>query len=636
MPQLFREAAAVWGRRPAFARRIRGKSHDKVPQWEPIAYDRLFTEGAALATSLIELGVNARDRVCLLADNRMEWIVANYGIQLAGAADVPRGADVTESDILYIVPHSGASACFVEHLDLWKRIEPVKDQIPDVKLWILMDPKQKAPEGMVHMSDLIERGRTARESGDRRAEERSDGVRPDDLCTLIYTSGTTGAPKGVMLTNESMLFAVGLVPVPLGPNDRILSLLPVWHIFERVFEVVAISRGICTYYSSVRHLSEDFKIVQPTFMGSAPRLWESLYIRIKDGIGKIHPVRQILFHTAYFLSTLYKGSWNYMTRQNLRMGPTNPVLFGVGWVFHAIRWLLVVPFYGFFNVAVLESLRQGLGASLKGTVSGGGALPKHVDEFFNNIGIPVLEGYGMTETAAVLCAREPENLVLGTVGPVQGTTEMHIVDLNTGEVLYPNPKKPHNGRGLKGEIHVRGPQIMKGYYKNAEATKKTFDKDGFLNTGDLGMITFNNCLKIMGRSKDTIVLGNGENVEPVPIENRLLQSSLVDHVMLVGQDQKFLAALVVPSLEGFEERGVKLENLEAAASSEEVQKLLQKEIKGEISADNGFKSFERVPDFRLVSKPFEVGDELTNLFKLKRNVITEKYEDLITDIYKDS
>jgi long-chain acyl-CoA synthetase len=219
---------------------------------------------------------------------------------------------------------------------------------------------------------------------------------------------------------------------------------------------------------------------------------------------------------------------------------------------------------------------------------------------------------------------------------VQGTTEMHIVDLNSGEILYPNPNKPDNGRGLKGEIHVRGPQIMKGYYKNAEATKKAFDKDGFLNTGDLGMITHNNCLKIMGRSKDTIVLGNGENVEPVPIENRLLQSSLVDHVMLVGQDQKFLAALVVPSLEGFEERGVKLETLEAAAASEEVQKLLQKEIKGEISADNGFKSFERVPDFRLVSKPFEVGDELTNLFKLKRNVITEKYEDLITDIYKDS
>lgn len=634
MPTLFREAAAVWGPRPAFARRIKGKTHDKIPQWEPIGYDRLYAEGAALATSLIELGIAARDRVGLLADNRMEWIIANYGIQLAAAADVPRGADVTENDIHYIIPHSGATACFVEHLELWKRIEPLKGKLTEVKHWILMDPNQKAPDGMIHMSDLIARGHELRDGGDRRAEERTDAVTPGDLCTLIYTSGTTGAPKGVMLNNENMLFATGMLPLELGPNDRILSLLPVWHIFERIFEVVAISRGICTYYSSVRHLAEDFRIVQPTFMGSAPRLWESLYIRIKEGIGKAHPVRRALFYSAYGLATLYKGSWNFMTGQNLRMEKLNPILFGLGFIFHLVRWLLVVPWYGFFNVAVLERLRQGMGASLRGTVSGGGALPKHVDQFFNNIGIPVLEGYGMTETAAALTARSPNKLVLGTVGPVLGTTDLRIVDPGTGEVLYPNDQKPDGGRGLKGEIHVRGPQIMKGYYNNPEATAKAFDKDGYLNTGDLGMMTYNDCIKIMGRSKDTIVLANGENLEPVPIENRLLQSELIDHVMLVGQDQKFLGALIVPSLEGFENRGIKLASLADAAKNEQVHKLLQSEIKAEISAEHGFKAFERIHDIRVLDRTFEVGTELTNLFKLKRNVITEKYQDLIDDIYR--
>lgn len=636
MPRMYREAAAVWGRRPAFAHRVKGKvTETKDPLWEPTTYEQLYKDGAALATALIDLGVEGGDRVGLFADNRIEWIIANFGIQLAGCPDVPRGADVTENDVLHILPHSGATACFVETAKLWEMIKPLKSKLSGVRHWILMDPKDQASDGVLHMNDLIAKGHALRESGDRRAEARTDAVKAEDLATLIYTSGTTGQPKGVMLSHKNLLYGIERVVVELTPNDRILSLLPVWHIFERVFEIIAISRGICTYYSSVRHLAEDFRIVQPTFMGSAPRLWESLYIRIKDGLGKAHPVRRALFHTAYFLSSLYRGSLNWMLGHKLQLTKMNPIVYFVGWLLHFVRFLLVVPFYGFFNVAVLERLRQGLGASLKGTVSGGGALPKHVDEFFNNIGIPVLEGYGMTETAAVLCARRPDDLVLGTVGPPAEGTELRIIDLGSGEILYPNPQKPYNGKGLKGEIHVRGEQIMMGYYNNPEATAKVFDDARFLNTGDVGMVTFTGSVKIMGRSKDTIVLANGENVEPVPIENRLLQSTLIDNVMLVGQDQRFLAALIVPSLEGLQEHGIKIDTLEEAVGHEGARRLIGEEIRREISAEFGFKSFERVQDFRILGKTFEVGDELTNLFKLKRNVITEKYQNLVDEIYKE-
>ncbi|MCR9144037.1 MAG: long-chain fatty acid--CoA ligase [bacterium] len=635
MPVLYREAAAVWGRRPAFARRTKSTgAKDKIAVWQPTGFDSLYAEGAALAAALVELGIAAKDRIGMLADNRIEWIIANYGIQLAGCADVPRGADVTPADVTFILPHAGATACFVETLDLWKRIEPVKNEMPNVRHWILMDSAKTAPEGMLHMNDLIARGHSLRESGDRSAEERTNGVKPEDLCTLIYTSGTTGAPKGVMLSHSNILYALDLMPIDLSPNDRILSILPVWHIFERVFEVLAISRGICTYYSSVRFLSEDFKNVQPTFMGSAPRLWESLYVRIIEGIGKAHIVRRILFHSAYKLATMYRGSLNFILKNNLQLTKPNPLVYAIGAVFHAIRWVLIVPIYGFFNVAVLERLRQGLGASLRGTVSGGGSLPKHVDDFFNNVGIPVLEGYGLTETSGPLTARGPQNLVVGTVGPPLAGTELRIIDINTGELLYPNSARPDMGRGLKGEIHARGPQIMKAYHDNEEATSKVFDQHGYFNTGDIGMMTFNDCIKIMGRSKDTIVLASGENVEPVPIEDRLLQSALIDHIMLVGQDQKHMAALIVPSLNGLEAKGIKLNDVSEAVDNEQVKQLLAKEIKIEISGENGFKSFERVHDLRILGKPFEVGDELTNKFTMKRAVITDKYENLIGEIYK--
>jgi long-chain acyl-CoA synthetase len=626
LADLYREAASRYGSLPAFATRR------EELEWDPVSFEELYERGLNLATGLIELGVDARDHVGLFADNRFEWILADCAVQLCGAADVPRGRDITDQELIYIINHARIEIAFVETEKLLDRIESLRDELTDLKEIILMDPDAETPEGVHKMENIVEYGAKLRERGDRRAEDRIAGIEPDDLFTLIYTSGTTGKPKGVMLTHANMISQIKVIPIELNYTDRVLSILPIWHIFERVFEVFTIACGVCTYYSSVRHLADDLKNVEPTFMGSAPRLWESLYQKILKRVGESHPMRRLLFHTAYFLSKQYKNSQYFLADRFLKTEPSSIWKRILLSPFHALRWLLVLPFYGFFNVAVLEPVRLSAGGSLKATISGGGALPIEIDRFFNYIGIPVLEGYGMTETAPVIAVRLPENIVIGTVGPAIEHTDIRIVDLESGDTLYPNGDLPDNGRGIKGEIWVKGPQVMKGYFRDPEQTGKTIC-DGWLKTGDLGMITYNDCLKILGRSKSTVVLLSGENLEPEPIEMRLTQSPYIDHCMIVGQDKKHVGALIVPSLEELRKQGVNADSLEDLSGNEEARRLIQTEIKKMISVPNGYKRFELVNDFRLLPENFTVGEELTNLFKMKRHIIQDKYADLIEEMY---
>lgn len=627
IPDMYAQSARLYADRPAFATRVKGTT-----DWQTVNYKDLYEAGLNLATALIDLGVKAREHVALLADNRLEWILADYGIQLCGAADVPRGTDVTDQDIQYILPHSEAKVVFVEHLEMLKKLEKNKRKLGKAKTFILMDRASKAPRGVLHMYDLIEKGRALRAKGNKKAEDRIAGVKPDDLFTLIYTSGTTGAPKGVMLTHKNICSQFKQEIVPLGSEDRILSILPVWHIFERGFEMLALSRGACTYYTNVRSLGEDIKLVKPTFMGSAPRLWESIYLKIMDAVKSGSPIKRAMFNAAYYCSRMFQGSVFFLTGKALDMEGRNPAVSLISGLGHLLRAIVFAVPYFLLDKIVLKKLRMATGGQMKGTISGGGALPLHVDEFFNYIGIPVLEGYGMTETAPVLAVRSFRKLVIGTVGPAFPDTAIRIIDLNTGSTLFPSDRAG-GGRGLKGEIHAKGPQVMAGYFKNPEATKKVLN-NGWMNTGDIGLVTFNDCVKLMGRSKDTVVLIGGENVEPVPIENKLVQSQYIDQCMIVGQDQKFLAVLVVPSLDGFAKGGLKAKSLADLVSKDEAGKVIAAEIKRIVSSEQGFKSFERVQDFRFITKPFEVGEEMTNLFKLKRHVITEKYKKEIASMYK--
>ncbi len=627
LPELFANAAEVFGDMPAFATRRRAL------EWEPVGFRELYDRGRNLATALIELGVRPREHVGLLGDNRLEWILADYGVQLCGAADVPRGRDVTDSEIVFIFRHAGVRVAFVETAELEERVLRLRDELPELRELIRLDPNTRPREGVRLLADLIRRGRELREAGDRGVEERVAGLRPDDLFTLIYTSGTTGEPKGVMLTHANMISQLERIPLEVSCTDRVVSVLPVWHVFERVFEMLAISRGCCTYYSSIRTLAEDMRNVEPTFMGSAPRLWESIHQRILKRVREAHPVRRALFHTAYFLSHYYRESVFYLTGRSLDLRGRDRTRHAVSLAGHALRWLLLLPWYGFFNAAVLEKLRLVVGGAFKGSVSGGGALPEEVDQFFNYLGIPVLEGYGLTETAPVIAVRTPAKLVIGTVGPPIPDTDIRIASLDTGEVLYPDPSRPRLGRGLKGEIVVRGPQVMKGYYRNPEATKCAL-RDGWLHTGDIGLVTCNDCLKVVGRCKETIVLSSGENIEPAPIERQLNQSPLIEQCMVVGQDRKYPGALVVPSLEGFAELGLAAGNVGELGTNGVVRKRIAEEIRFRISARNGFKAHEHIHVFRVLTQDFTTDEELTRLFKLKRHVVAEKYGYEIDAMYE--
>lgn len=623
---LYKEAANVFGPLPAFATR------ETALSWRQVSYHQLYEQGLNLATGLISLDVKARDHVGLFGDNRFEWILADCAVQICGAADVPRGRDVTDQELVYIINHSGMKVTFAETQALHDRILNLRDKLPLLEEVILLDPKGRTTDRSKHLSEVLEIGAQLRLNGDRRAEERIAGIKPDDLFTLIYTSGTTGNPKGVMLTHANIMSQVRNLPGEYDLSDRVLSVLPIWHIFERVVEMFTISFGGCTYYTSILTMAEDMRNVEPTFMASAPRLWEKLHDRILKNIKASHPVRQVLFHIAYFLAKQYFQSQQFIFNKHLQLKKQSPLVWLMLVPFQAIRWLLVMPWYGFFNAAVLERVRLGIGGSLKETISGGGALPMHIDKFFNYVGIPVLEGYGMTETSPVISFRTNDNLVLGTVGPPISETEIRIVDTETGKVLFQSNDAALNGVGIRGEIYVKGPQVMKGYYKDPELTSETIS-DGWLRTGDVGMITHNNCLKILGRSKSTIVLSSGENVEPEPLEMSLLQSNFIEQAMVIGQDKKYLGALIVPSLNEFQLAGFEFKTIEDIARSPEALKIIKEEIRRMISASNGFKIFEQIRDFRLLPNAFHVGEELTNLYKVKRYVVEKKFNHVINEIY---
>jgi long-chain acyl-CoA synthetase len=624
--ELYRLAAARFGQLPAFATRRRDRS------WEPLTFQGLYDRGRAIGEGLVSLAVGTQQPVGLFSDNRAEWVLADAGIQLCGGVNTPRGVDLTDGELVHIVNHSGMKTAFVENPKMARRCLQLKAKMPELKTLIQLDANQSPPEEVMALEELEAKGRERLESGSRAVDERAAEIGKEALFSLIYTSGTTGTPKGVMLTQANMMSQVDYVPLELSCTDRALSILPIWHIFERMLEIISISSGACTYYTSARHFAEDLKQVEPTFMGSAPRLWESLHHRIMTGVRKAHPIRRALFHTALFLGIHYRDAYFVLRDQDLRLQRTSKGEIVRQKVWAALKWLLLLPWYGFFNAAVLEPVRQKAGGSLRGTISGGGALSPAIDRFFNAIGIHVLEGYGLTETSPVIAVRTRDRLVCGSVGPIIPQTDVRIVDIETGETLFPDSGAPDSGRGLRGEIQVRGPQVMRGYYKDPETTAEVLSEDGWFRTGDLGTITFNDTLKILGRCKATIVLSNGENVEPEHIEMRLKLNPLIAECVVVGQDAKYLGALILPELKACRDAGFAADSMEELVQDPELRKHIHKEIRTAMADPAEFRRFELVHDFRFFEQPLEVGVELTNLFKLKRHVIHERYASEIREM----
>jgi len=344
--------------------------------------------------------------------------------------DVPRGTDVTESELEYILNHSEAKVVFVEHDKMLEKLMKVKPKLPNLKTIIIMDPKSKG-EGALKLQDLIDSGKKLLQGGSQNAEKRVHQIKDNDLFTLIYTSGTTGQPKGVMLTHKNMLFQlVDVLPViELTSEERLMSILPVWHIFERVFMYGSVYIGASTYFTNVRDMREDFQKCKPTFMGSAPRLWESIYTGIQTKLSdpkQTKPIQRNMFNLAYHFSKHFNYASRFVSNNEVDYEGRNLIASLFKGIFYIFVMIVYFIPYKLLDIVVMSKIRKATGGELKATVSGGGALQRHVDAFFNDIGLNVIEGYGMTETAPVISCRTFDKMVMGSVGPVAPKTELQL------------------------------------------------------------------------------------------------------------------------------------------------------------------------------------------------------------------
>ncbi|MEA5507645.1 long-chain fatty acid--CoA ligase [Halotia wernerae UHCC 0503] len=596
-----------------------------------ITYAQLAEKIQQFAAGLQALGVQAGDRVFLIADNSPRWFIADQGIMTAGAIDAVRSSQAEKEELLFIVANSGSTVLVVEDL---KILEKLRDRLHDLPIQLVVSLADEAPPEdetlkVLNFSQLIEIG----------INHTFVPVKPspDTLATLIYTSGTTGKPKGVMLSHNNLMHqvkALGAVIQP-QPGNVVLSILPTWHSYERSGEYFLLSQGCTQIYTNLRSVKRDLQQFKPNYMIAVPRLWESIY----EGVQK--QFREQPASKQRLIKFLLETSEKYIKARRIAQGLSLDHLDSSAFqrLTAKITASALYPIHALGERLVYAKVRQATGGQMKYVISGGGALPRHIDNFFEIIGVELLQGYGLTETSPVATARRPWRNFRGSSGqPIPGA-EVKIIDPETRQPL------PIGKRGL---VLLKGPQIMQGYYQNPEATAKVIDAEGWFDSGDLGWVTPQNDLVLTGRAKDTIVLTNGENIEPQPIEDACLRSPFVDQIMLIGQDQRSLGALIVPNIEALEKwaasqnltLSVQDDNLTSSSSqkidleSKMIQDLFRQELNREVKNRPGYRSDDRIGPFRLVLEPFSIENGLmTQTLKIRRHIVTEHYHDIIDGMF---
>ncbi|MEB3156494.1 MAG: AMP-binding protein [Cyanobacteriota bacterium] len=498
-----------------------------------LSYRALGEEIARAAAAFAALGVAPGDVVALFAENSPRWLISDQGLMRAGAADAVRGGGAPVEELRYILDDCGAAGLVVESAALFRKLEPRPDQLARLRFVLCLEGEAAArADGGTSLSweDLRRRGATAPTPPVPTGGEGR-------LATLLYTSGTTGQPKGVPLTHANLLHQIRHLGVAVAPSpgDRVLSVLPIWHAYERTAEYFLLSCGCQQTYTSLRHLKADLRAVRPQYMISVPRLWEALLSGFEDALAAMPEARRTLLTRALANSRAHQRARRTARDLTLAPEPASRRLAA------GLEALLRAPLHSLASALLWPKVRDQLvGGELRTAISGGGALAIHVDGFFEAIGIELLVGYGLTETSPVLTCRRPWRNRRGSAGqPLPGTALRVVRPENRQAVAIGEP----------GLVLARGPQVMAGYHGKPEATAKVLDSEGWFDTGDLGRLLADGSLVLTGRAKDTIVLSSGENIEPGPLEEALVESPLIEQVMLVGQDRKQLGALLVPRAE---------------------------------------------------------------------------------------
>ncbi|MBC8146785.1 MAG: long-chain fatty acid--CoA ligase [Bacteroidetes bacterium] len=541
-----------------------------------------------ISYGFLKLGVEKGQKIATITNNCPEWNFLDMAIQQVGAIHVPIYPTISESDYEYILNHGEVIYVFVAGEDLYRKIKNVLPNLNSLRdIYTL-----KSLHDIKHLDELIELGK-ANPNSDR-LEEIKSSITADDLATLIYTSGTTGEPKGVMLTHDNIISNVHAIQYvsPVGQEGKAISYLPLSHVYERTLNYLYQYLGISIYYAeNLGKIVDNIQEIKPEIMGTVPRLLEKVYDKILAKGRKLTGLKKNIFFWAVNLGLKYEinnaNGWIY----KLHLKIANKLIFS--------KW------------------REAMGGNFQAIVSGGAALQPRLARAFWAAEIPVLEGYGLTETSPVLAVNtfEENGLCFGTVGPVIEGVEIKI--------------------GEDGEILAKGPNIMKGYYKQPELTTEVLNKDGYFHTGDIGLITEAGHLKITGRKKEIFKTSMGKYISPQLIENKFKESPFIDQIAVIGENQKFAAALVVPDFNHLKSFCT-LKNIEYISDADIVKNPeIKKRIHQEIEKFNKtFGDTEKIKKFELIDHEWSVETgELTASLKMRRRLIYEKYEDLINKIF---
>jgi long-chain acyl-CoA synthetase len=549
-----------------------------------------------LATlGLRDAGIERGDRVGILAENRPEWILADLAIQCLGAVNVPVYPTLLQEQVQFILGDSGTKAVFCSTAAQAAKVAAVRAHLPQLRTVVSFDPPRG--QGCVAWTDLSAAGARLDASHPRRFDDLRSAVQPQDLASIIYTSGTTGVPKGVMLTHANFISNVRatVAVMPITEDDVVLSFLPLSHVFERMVAYAYLSQGTTIAFAeSMDSVPRNLVEVRPTIAAAVPRVFEKFYARVMEAVGSGSVLRKRIFFWAVAVGR------------------------------RRVPYLLAerpVPAWLGLQVALAERLvfrkvRERVGGRLHYFISGSAPLAAHLAEFFWGVGLPVFEGYGLTETSPVIAVNRPGRVRLGTVGPAVPGVEVRIAG--------------------DGEILVRGPNVMQGYYRNEEANKQAFDA-GWLCTGDIGEIDGDGFLSITDRKKDVIKTSGGKMIAPQPVENALKQSKYIANAVVVGERRKFISALLVPNFENLarfcHEHGLAGLPLERQLEHAKVLARYQKEID---RAMGRLARFEQIKAFRLLPRDFTLEDgEITPTLKVRRNVVEHRYQALIGSMYPD-
>jgi long-chain acyl-CoA synthetase len=572
-------------------------NYKKDGEWRSISSDEMLTRTGRIAAGLYSIGVRHGDRVALLSESRVEWTLTDAGCQFAGAIDVPIYPTLMPPQVRYIIEDSGARVLVVNNHEKFVQLQEILKECRAIEHIIFFDDAGVAPTDGLTLAELEERGRALIEQQPGLVDELAHQTHGDELATIIYTSGTTGEPKGVMLTHANLAsnLADSAGHFSFGQADSALSVLPLSHVFERTAMYMYLHHGMVVYFGeSLDQIGSNLREVHPTIFVGVPRIFEKIYARVKEKSAAKGKLNLAMLNWAVSV-----GKEQARFTINHQKVPL---------------WLALK--HKLASRLVFKRWREALGGRIRLLISGGAALPEELGYIYIGAGMPIVQGYGLTETSPVITAGVLEDNRIGTVGKAIKHVEIRIA--------------------ADGEIEVRGPNVMRGYYNKPAETRAVFTEDGWFRTGDIGTIDKDGFLRITDRKKELFKTSGGKYIAPQPIEQLIKGSRFVNQVVLIGNGRKFPAALIVPDWEQIESyaqlKDIKWNSHAELCGHPRIINLFERQI---AALTPNLAQYERVKKIALLENEFTIeSGEMTPTLKIKRRVIDEKYRDVIDRIYE--